>query len=79
MKSIRQEDIGFKKVKVSWNNFIKLKRKRFTDDYIIQKKIGKGANGTVYKVLMKNGNACRAAKKINKEELSEDDEENLFH
>ena len=41
-----------------------MKKKKFSDDYYIITQIGKGGFGSVYKVMMKNGNLLRAAKKI---------------
>lgn len=38
-------------------------------DYNVVKEIGRGGFGCVYKVVMKNGNICRAAKKIQKNKL----------
>jgi predicted Ser/Thr protein kinase len=58
-----------KKVRVKWNEFIKIKRKRFTDDYVMLREIGKGTFGFVYKVILKNSNIYRAAKKIEKKNL----------
>jgi predicted Ser/Thr protein kinase len=53
-----------KKVKVKWHSFIKMKKKKFTDDYYVLKEIGRGGFGSVYKVRMRNGKIYRAAKKI---------------
>ncbi len=49
-----------------------MKRKSFMNDYNIVKEIGRGGFGCVYKVIMKNGNIFRAAKKIDKSRLKVD-------
>ena len=58
-----------KKIKVKWDQFIKMKRRLFTDDYKIINEIGRGGFGCVYRVMMKSGNIFRAAKKISKDQL----------
>lgn len=62
-----------KKVTVRWNKFIQMKQKRFTDDYEVISEIGRGGFGSVYKVMMKNGRIFRAAKKIMKDSLKNQD------
>lgn len=67
-----------KKVKVKWNEFIKMKKKKFTEDYTIIREIGRGGFGCVYKVMMKNGKIARAAKKIDKSQLNDEEHDNLL-
>ena len=68
----KQDEIKLKNVKVKWNQFIKVKRKKFTEDYFVLKEIGKGGFGSVYKVLTKNGKYYKAAKRINKKHFTEE-------
>ena len=65
-------------VKVKWDHFIKMKRRQFLDDYKILTEIGRGGYGSVYRVIMKNGNILRAAKKISKNKLKDNEHENLL-
>ena len=59
-------------VKVKWDHFIKMKKKKFIDDYKILDEIGRGGYGAVYRVQMKNTQILRAAKKIAKNKLKKD-------
>ena len=70
---LKEDEIKLKNVKVKWNQFIKVKRKKFTDDYCVLKEIGKGGFGSVYKVLTKNGKHYKAAKRINKKYFSDEE------
>lgn len=68
-KSSKESDV--RTVKVKWDHFIKMKRRQFLDDYKILTEIGRGGYGSVYRVVMKNGNILRAAKKISKNKLKD--------
>lgn len=68
----------FDNVEVKWNKFIKMKKRNFQEDYKIVNEIGRGGFGCVYKVVMKNGHIQRAAKKINKDRLKQDEHESLL-
>ena len=73
-----QETVNLGKVQVKWDQFIKMKKRKFTDDYNIISEIGRGGFGCVYKVSVKTNNIGRAAKKIQKSKLKEDEHESLL-
>ena len=66
------------KVRVKWNEFIRMKKKKFADDYYVVKELGKGGFGTVFKVVNKTGSICRAAKRILKKSLCKKQHESLL-
>ena len=55
-----------------------MKRRKFTDDYKIINEIGRGGFGCVYRVMMKTGKIYRAAKKIAKDQLKQEEHESLL-
>lgn len=55
-----------------------MKKRNFSDDYKILNEIGRGGFGCVYKVVMKNTEIFRAAKKINKKKLKMEEHESLL-
>ena len=76
---IKEEEIKLRSVQVKWNQFIKMKKKKFADDYFVLKEIGKGGFGSVYKVLTKNGKYFKAAKRISKKSFKEEELEALLN
>lgn len=60
-------------IKVKWNNFIKMKKKNYLDDYFIIREIGRGGFGKVNKVRSKYTGIFRAAKKIKKASLRKEE------
>lgn len=76
---IKEDEIEVMKVKVKWNEFIKMKKKKFSDDYYVLEEIGKGGFGSVYKVTNKSNLILRAAKRINKRNLKDQEHESLLN
>ena len=58
------EKVNSEQISVKWDQFTKMKKKNYLEDYIFIKEIGKGAYGVVSKIKMKYGNFCRSAKVI---------------
>jgi len=62
-KTLRQ------KIDVNWGSFIKLKTKNFEEDYCVVQELGRGAFGTVSKVMLRSTKLMRAMKSIKKSSL----------
>ena len=60
--SEEEKKLQSRKIGVNWNSFVKIKKKNYLEDYVFMKEIGKGAYGSVIKIMMKYGNMLRAAK-----------------
>ena len=59
---MEEKTLNYNKVGVNWNNFIKIKKKNYLEDYAFIKEIGRGAYGSVNKIKNKHGGLMRAAK-----------------
>jgi hypothetical protein len=56
-------------IKVKWNQFIKMKKRNYLEDYSVLKEIGRGGFGCVHKVKGRYTGLYRAAKRIKKAQL----------
>ena len=57
------------KIYMNWGSFIKIKAKNFEEDYCVVQELGRGAFGTVSKVMLRSTKLMRAMKSIKKSSL----------